>query len=108
MKTVEREEAYLRAKKRVENLKGFYWNLGTYLIVIPLLAYVNYKTTWEDIKWFWFPLLGWGLGIIFHGFSVFGAHKLFDKNWEDRKIQEFMDRERAMTFKNKEGDSDHN
>lgn len=79
--------AYARAKKRVEELKGFYGNLTAYSIVIPALAFINYTTFW-GFQWFWFPLLGWGMGLSFHAFGVFG----YGKTWEERKIQEIINK----------------
>lgn len=79
---------YLRAKQRVEELKGFYGNLISYCVVIPFLAFINYKTYWE-FQWFWFPLAGWGLGLLIHAFSVFG----YGSSWEERKIRELMDKD---------------
>jgi hypothetical protein len=83
------ENAYYKAKKRVEELKGFYGNFTTYCIVIPLLVLINYFTYW-DHKWFIYPMLGWGLGVLFHGVSVFG----YGKSWEERKIQEIINKEK--------------
>ena len=79
--------AYARAKKRVEELKGFYGNLTAYSVVIPALAFINYTTFW-GFQWFWFPLLGWGMGLSFHAFGVFG----YGKTWEERKIQEIINK----------------
>jgi hypothetical protein len=83
-----REDAYYRAKKQVQEIKGFYGNLLSYCIVIPFLAFLNYQTSWS-FQWFWFPMLGWGMGLAFHGFAVFG----YGKSWEQRKIQEILERE---------------
>ncbi|SFN74819.1 hypothetical protein SAMN04487989_103171 [Bizionia echini] len=83
-----KEEAYYRAKKQVEEIKGFYGNLISYCVVIPFLIFLNYKTSW-GFQWFWFPMLGWGMGIIFHAFAVFG----YGKKWEERKIQEILNKE---------------
>lgn len=83
-----KEDAYYRAKKQVEEIKGFYGNIISYAVVIPFLIFLNYKTYWE-FQWFWFPALGWGMGIVFHAFAVFG----YGKQWEERKIQEIMDKE---------------
>ena len=83
------ENAYYKAKKRVEELKGFYGNFTTYCIVIPSLVLINYFTYW-DHKWFIYPMLGWGLGVLFHGVSVFG----YGKSWEERKIQEIINKEK--------------
>jgi hypothetical protein len=82
------ENAYYKAKKRVEEIKGFYGNLISYCLVIPFLAFINYQTSW-NFQWFWFPMLGWGMGIIFHAFGVFG----YGKSWEERKIKEIMEQE---------------
>jgi hypothetical protein len=82
------EYKYKKAKERVEEIKGFYSNLITYLIVIPLLAYFNYLTT--DFPWVIFPAVGWGLGLLFHGVCAFGYNPLLGKNWEERKIKELM------------------
>lgn len=85
------QDAYYRAKKHVEEIKGFYGNLISYCLVIPFLMFINYKTYW-DFQWFWFPMLGWGMGIIFHGFSVFG----YGKTWEERKIKELLEKEQQQ------------
>ena len=80
--------AYYRAKKRVEELKGFYGNLISYCFVIPLLIFVN-LTYSPHFQWFWFSAAGWGFGLVMHAFKVFG----YSSNWEERKIQEFLNKE---------------
>jgi len=80
---------YIRAKKRVDELKGFYGNIVAYCVVIPFLIFVNYQTAW-GYKWFWFPLFGWGLGIVIQAFTVFG----YGSDWEERKIREIMDKDK--------------
>jgi hypothetical protein len=79
--------AYVRAKERVEQLKGFYGNLISYCCVIPVLVVINLNTS--DFQWFWFPMLGWGMGLTFHALEVFG----YGKSWEERKIQEILRKE---------------
>ncbi len=80
---------YIRAKKRVDELKGFYGNLIAYSVVIPFLIFVNYQTAW-DYKWFWFPMFGWGLGVVIQAFKVFG----YGTDWEERKIREIMNKDK--------------
>lgn len=94
MKTEEISEnnAYFRAKQRVKEIKEFYGNLISYCVIIPVLIFINYRTFWE-FQWFWFPMAGWGLGLAIHGFSVFG----YGANWEERKIQELMEKEQQRT-----------
>ena len=89
----EENNAYLRAKKRVDELKGFYGNLTSYCIVIPSLTVINYITYW-DHKWFIYPMLGWGLGITFHAIGVFG----YGKSWEERKIQEIINKDKSNNW----------
>lgn len=88
MENFKTENSYLRAKKRVEEIKGFYGNLTAYIIIIPLLAWLNYITT--DFPWVIFPAVGWGLGVILNGMSAYGYNPILGKNWEERKIREFM------------------
>ncbi len=82
------EQRYQRAKEKVANIRGFYGNLMAYIIVIPFLAYLNYRTT--DFLWVIFPAFGWGLGLVVNGLHAFGINPLFGKDWEERKIKEYM------------------
>ncbi len=91
------EQKYLRAKKRVDEIKGFYWNLLAYCLVIPFLIFINLKTS-PGYHWFWWPMLGWGIGMLFHAYGVFGQHLLFGRDWEDRKIKELMDKDSNKKF----------
>ncbi|RTZ05145.1 histidine kinase [Flavobacterium bomense] len=77
--------AYLRASEHVKKLKGFYGNLISYCLVISFLIFINLSYS-ANFQWFWFPLLGWGMGLTFHGFEVFG----YGKSWEERKINEIL------------------
>jgi 2TM domain-containing protein len=45
--------------------------------------------------WFYWPLLGWGVGLGIHALSVFafGGRGPWDRDWEERKIRELMDRD---------------
>ena len=80
--------AYFRAKKRVEQLKGFYGNLISYCCVIPILIFVN-LTYMPKFQWFWFSAAGWGFGVLMHAFQTFG----YGANWEEKKIQELLEKD---------------
>ena len=97
MKTSENIEStrYLRAVEQVEEIKGFYSALIAYFIVIPILIYINLKYV-PQFHWFWFPMLGWGIGMIFQGFKAFNRNRILGKNWEERKIREFMDNDKKQ------------
>ena len=81
--------AYDKAVKRVKELKGFYGNLISYCIVIPFLVIVNLITS-PKYLWFYWPMLGWGIGVISHAMQVFAV----GKNWEEKKIQEILNNEK--------------
>ena len=83
------DKLYKKAKQRVEALKGFYSNALAYCIVIPFLAYLNYRTT--DFPWVIFPILGWGIGVATHGMHAFGYNPIWGKQWEERQIRKYLD-----------------
>lgn len=85
------EKRYLKAKERMKAIKDFYTNLITYCIVIPFLWWLNLRTT--DFLWALFPTIGWGFGVIAHGMEAHGYNPLWGKRWEERKIQELMDKD---------------
>ncbi|MGI9546287.1 MAG: 2TM domain-containing protein [Flavobacteriaceae bacterium] len=91
MDDLNKESKYIRAKERVETLKKFYSNLTSYVIVITMLAGINYWTNEWRYMWFLWAAFGWGIGLTFHAFKVFGLNPFFGRNWEERKIQEFME-----------------
>ena len=81
--------AYEKAAKRVKDLKGFYGNLTSYCLVIPFLLIINLINTPKHL-WFYWPMLGWGFGIVAHAVNTFGI----GKNWEEKKIMELMSQEK--------------
>ena len=83
------DDSYVRARKHVEEVKEFYYSLISYVIIIPFLAFINYWTFWE-YQWFWWPMFGWGIGLLFHAYKVYVNDGMFGRNWERRKIEEFM------------------
>jgi hypothetical protein len=87
---MENQEAYERAKKRVEAKFGFYIHLSVYIVVNLLLVVINFSTSTQYL-WFKWPLMGWGVGLFFHALSVF----LFSAGSaiKDQMIEKEMERE---------------
>lgn len=83
------EDSYIRARNHVEELKEFYYNIISYILVIPFLIFINYKTYW-DFQWFWFPIVGWGIGLLAHAYRVYVSNSFLGSNWEKRKIEQYM------------------
>jgi 2TM domain len=84
------DERYRRAKRRVTVIKSFYIHLGIYVGIITLLFLIDLLTPggW----WFYWALLGWGIGVVAHALSVFGIAGLLGSEWEEKKIRELMDK----------------
>jgi len=82
------DEHYKKAKRRVQAKKGFYAHFASYLCTITFLFLINVFTSpfnW----WFYWPMLGWGIGIVSHYLGVFGfpgSHAL-SKDWEEREME---------------------
>ncbi|WP_194767137.1 2TM domain-containing protein [Tamlana sp. I1] len=92
------DDSYVRARNHVDELKGFYYGLISYCVVIPFLIYINYSTSW-GFQWFWFPMFGWGIGLVIHAFKVFVTEGTFGRRWEARKLKEFMQEEDENRWK---------
>ncbi|MGX7668324.1 2TM domain-containing protein [Flavobacterium pedocola] len=85
-------EKYESAKNRVKEIKEFYTHLMVYLIVNMFLLAINLLTSPKHI-WFFWPMLGWGVGVVVHALKTFSALPFLGKEWEERKIKEFMEEE---------------
>ena len=92
------EERYLKAKKRIKKEKGFYGHLFWYVVVNAFLlirVYMNLSAGESFFEYHHFTtLFFWGIGLFIHWIGVFGNNLIFSKNWEKRKMDEFMDKEK--------------
>ncbi len=92
------DDRYIRARKRVEEMKEFYYSLISYCIVIPFLIFIWFRYTPHTIQWFWFPMLGWGMGLAFHAYKVYVNDGVLGNGWEKRKIEKFMREEEEQRW----------
>ena len=90
----------LKAKKRVKKVKEFYIHLIVYICVNSFLMIMNLLNS-EGEYWFLFPLIGWGIGLFSHAANTFNFIPFLNKDWENKKIKQYMDEERNA-FKNKQ------
>ena len=94
-------DRYQEAKKRVKAKREFYQHLGTYVVMSAFFFLLNAVTSFGN-WWFFWPMLGWGLAVVFHYVDVFGIPG-FDPmtpEWEEREIQkelQRLDRERERS-----------
>lgn len=79
------------ALAHVRKLKGFYFHLVLYGLIISFLAIVN-LITFPRYLWFIWPALGWGIGIAFHGMRVFDKFPFLNGEWERRQVEKQLGR----------------
>lgn len=82
--TITEEEK--RVIERVQDIKGFYSHAINYVVVLTVLFIINFLTTPEYI-WALWASLGWGIGLVSHGLSVFEVYNFFGADWEKREIE---------------------
>ena len=92
-----KEDAYLRAERKLKKIKGFYWHAFWYVVVnifLITMVIINQKdgNIWH-FGTFSTPVF-WGIGLGFHALGVFGKNIFFSRQWEERKMQEFIDKDK--------------
>ncbi|KQC28726.1 2TM domain-containing protein [Flagellimonas eckloniae] len=88
-------EKLKRAKKKVDELKGFYVHLTVYIIVNVFILVNIYLNTDDFWKWPHFvTLFGWGIGLAFHATKTFGFNPFFGKDWEKKQIQKYIEEDK--------------
>lgn len=91
-------QLYKKARKKAKEMRSFYYNLMCYCIVIPILIFINLYFT-PEFYWFYFSMLGWGIGLLFHAMAAFGWNPFLGKDWEEKKMRQFMEEEQAKKNK---------
>lgn len=78
------DEIYKKAKERVNEIKNFYKHLTVYIVINVIFIYFVGKS------WLWVTAF-WGMGVVFHFVNTF----LFSKEWEEKKIRDYMNKEKS-------------
>jgi hypothetical protein len=91
-------EIYIR--RRVKRLAEFYRHLAMYVMVMSLvwIASLVFAKEWPRDWWRWWtlwPTIGWGLAVLAHGLSVLPSYGFFSLDWEEKKVQQLLKRERS-------------
>lgn len=87
------ELAEREAIRYVKRLRGFYAHLMVFVIIMPVLAVLNWLGVESrgDVDlpgpWVLYVFLGWGAGLLIHGVTVLGGLSLFGPEWEQREFQ---------------------
>jgi uncharacterized integral membrane protein len=92
------ELQYQQALKQVKKIKGFYIHLFVYLIINLIFVIINFQNLDQGESYFQWKnfatAICWGIGLLAHALSTFLPLWIFGLNWEDRKIKEFMERDK--------------
>ena len=90
---------YEEAVKRVKKLKGFYTHAIVYVFINIFIFFLNVNNLNEGESYFqlknFFTAFFWGIGLLAHGLSTFLPYFILGKDWEERKIKELMEKEKA-------------
>lgn len=78
------------AKKQVNEKIGFYIHLVIYILGNTVFHLINLWT--GELYWAIFPLLAWGLGLLFHGVQVFGFFNTSE--WTHKQILKEIEKQR--------------
>ncbi len=98
------EEKLKRAKKRLDELKGFYIHLLVYLAVNTFIigniaiSSIGESDSFWNFGTFVTPIF-WGIGLLFHAMHTFHLNPFFGRDWEKKQIQKYMDEDRQQAEK---------
>ncbi len=88
-----------RIRKQVRREAEFYKHLMCYVSVMSVLWLMCLLTTGlgRPIGQYWaiWPTLGWGIGVLCHAASTVSIFGKWGSDWEERKVQELLNRERS-------------
>ena len=86
-------DRYEQARRRVREIRGFYLHLTIFIAINALLHVINFVTA-PGVYWAFWPLIGWGIGLLAHGLATYRWMPFFGRDWEERKIRELIDKDR--------------
>jgi hypothetical protein len=93
---------YELAYKRVKRIKGFYVHALVYVLVngFSIISAYNKDLLGNGVSFVetFSTAFFWGIGLLAHGLSVFGRNLFFSADWEEKKIQEFMGKEKKQKW----------
>lgn len=97
---IKRSNIYLDAKKKVEELKGFYIHALVYVIInlfitiSKVIRNLYYEESFNQ-SFFEFETfvvwIFWGVGLLIHGMNVFRFNLIFGKRWQERKLKQYLE-----------------
>lgn len=88
------QSKYLRASERVSEIKDFYTRCFRGVVSILIVGAINYYLNEWRYPWFLWVVFAVGLSLVIRAFKVYGLNGFMGRDWEERKIKQFMDEDR--------------
>lgn len=96
--TPEDQFAYEAAQERVKKIKGLYTHAFVYVVVNALIIFSIARELPDNETLFQPSVFStaffWGIGLLGHALSVIIPEFILGKDWEERKIQQYMEEEK--------------
>jgi len=90
------EIKYQEAVKKVAKIKAFYSHLIVYILINAFIV-VKKTQNIDDGETIWHAFyvpFFWGVGLVFHALNVFDKLPFLGNDWEQRKLNEFLKKEK--------------
>ena len=65
--------------------------MNVFLLSMIYSGYANVTDFWNLGSFS--TAIGWGIGLLIHGVSVFGRRLFFSSDWEEQKMKQFLGEE---------------
>ncbi|WP_179345670.1 2TM domain-containing protein [Winogradskyella ursingii] len=93
-----KKEHYFKIQKKLRRRRWFFIHLAGYIVVIALIGLNFYVLedgpyTYSIISLNLSVVVAWTCAILIHGIIIFKSDKIFKKDWEEKKIKEYLKRE---------------
>jgi 2TM domain len=87
------DESLEEARRHVRRKRIFYTILGVWLALSLMWFAIDMLDDSSSI-WFYWPMLGTGIGVAITGIVLLGIGGLFGADWERREIDKYLRRRR--------------
>jgi hypothetical protein len=85
------DEALEEARRHVRRKRIFYSVLGIWL-ALSLMWFLIDLSDDSSSYWFYWPMLGTGIGVAITGIVLLGVGGLFGADWEQREVDKYLRR----------------
>lgn len=83
------DETEAQALQQVRKVKKFYANLLEFVVVIVLLALINWVLS-PHYWWVLWVILGWGISILLDAIDAFEWLPMFNADWEKKQLKKHL------------------